>query len=80
MPLTFINFFAAHQNGEILSFNGGDIEKENPCISGHLEMYDKRNIQEAELLKFQEKKEVESYETVLERITSALGSIRVNNK
>jgi len=80
MPLTFTNFYAANNSGDITSFNGGDIEKELPCISGRIEMYNKRNVHEDELLKFREKKEIESYETIFERIDAALGSIRVINK
>lgn len=80
MPITFVNFYAADNSGDIISFNGGDIEKELPCISGHIEMYNKRNVQEDELQRLREKKEIESYEAILERIDSALGSIRVMNK
>src|SRR5690606_10084926 len=79
MPITFINFYATDSSGDITSFNGGDIEKELPCIGGHIELYNKRNVQEDELRKLRDKKEIESYETILERMDSALGSIRVMN-
>ena len=80
MPVTFLNFYAPGNSGQILSFNGGDIEKETPCISGRVEIAGNRNVREDELAEFREKREVESYDRLLERITGAIGSIQVRNE
>lgn len=77
MPLTFNNFEAERDNGLITSFNNGNIAKSNPCIKGTLEVISEGNINVNELRKFKLKKEVESYDKLLERMDVALQSIRV---
>jgi len=77
MPLTFNNFEAENDNGLITSFNDGNISKNNPCIKAALEVVSTQNIHVNELGKFKLKKEVESYDRLLERMDVALQSIRV---
>ena len=80
MPLTFNNFYENVDPGQIVSFNGGTIEKEQPCIGGHLDMINKKNIDINEIRDFQNEKTVETTNRLLYRMDVRLTSIRVNNR
>lgn len=79
MALTFKNFTSSDP-GLITGFNNGDLPKTNPCFGGILEWEGQKPIDIKELMAFQAKDEVKSFEQILQRMDIALGAIRLTNK
>ncbi|EOR94787.1 hypothetical protein ADIARSV_2003 [Arcticibacter svalbardensis MN12-7] len=80
MPLTFRNFYAQENSGLVTSFNGGTLEKNNPCVAGVLEWTSQENVYKADYDAFKKQEIVESYEKILDHIEVRLSSIRVLSK
>jgi len=80
ISIKFRNISQVESPGLITNFNGGNIEKNNPCFSGLVEQAKLEVIHKDELKAFQKQEEVNSYDPLLNRMTFELSAIRIKAK
>lgn len=80
MAITFTNFLADRNPGQIRDFTNGDINNTNPCLEGAFQDNGQKPIDVEEYTKFQAQEEVKSFQSILNRIDVTLGVIRISSK
>ncbi len=77
MPVTFRNVYAVKNPGLILSFNNGDLQKAQACLSLRMDVSEIATVYVRELNQFKKKDTLQSSDDMLNRITTILGAFVV---
>lgn len=78
LPVTFANFYASLDGyGRISSFNGGDIEKNHPCLSGKLDIVRLKGVDAYALDDFKQLDTVRSSDQMVQNMVVKISEISV---